>query len=111
MDGLGRVQEKRRRAGAGQGGGNLAADMPRFAHARDDHAAADADEAAASGSECGIQPFHQCGHGRSFGGEGGTAGGQNAGIVEGRSHGSIIARPGVGSPSVAHRDAHRRTFP
>jgi len=111
VDGLGRVQEERWRAGAGQGGRYLAADVPGLAHASHDYATANADEAAASGSESGIQPSHQRGHGRRFGGEGGAAGGQNTGVVEGRGHGSIIARPDAGSPSVAHRDAHRRTFP
>jgi len=39
MAGLGRVHEERRRAGAGQGGGDLATDMAGFAHADHDHAA------------------------------------------------------------------------
>jgi hypothetical protein len=39
MAGFGRVHEKCRRAGAGQGGGDLVADMPGFAHADHDHAA------------------------------------------------------------------------
>jgi hypothetical protein len=38
--GLGRVHEERRRAGAGQRGGDLAAHVAALAHAHDDHAAA-----------------------------------------------------------------------
>ena len=37
---LARVHEERRRAGACEGGGKLSADVSRFAHARDDDAAA-----------------------------------------------------------------------
>lgn len=39
MTGFGRVYEKRRGAGAGQGGGNFVTDMPRLAHADHDYAA------------------------------------------------------------------------
>jgi hypothetical protein len=40
MRGLGGVDEDRRRAGGGERGGDLAPDMPRLAHARDDDPAA-----------------------------------------------------------------------
>ena len=38
MTGFGGVHKKRRRTGAGQGGGNFMADMPRLAHAADHYA-------------------------------------------------------------------------
>ncbi|MNT50631.1 hypothetical protein D3C72_1875600 [compost metagenome] len=53
MAGLGRVNKERRRSGAGEGGGNLAADVPGFTHAHHHHfAAAFGDQLAGAGKVC-----------------------------------------------------------
>ncbi len=59
--GLGRVQEERRRAGAGERRGDLAADVARLAHPGDDHAAAAGEQHAARLLELAAQAVDEGG--------------------------------------------------
>src|SRR5256885_13377751 len=56
MQSLGRMQEKRRRARAGKGGGDLSSDKAGFAHATDNHSAFACKQHVNSFDKAGVQP-------------------------------------------------------
>ncbi|MNF97886.1 hypothetical protein D3C84_807300 [compost metagenome] len=57
------MDEERRGAGAGQGGGDLAADMPGLAHADHHHAALAGQQQLAGADEVAVDPGQQIAHG------------------------------------------------
>jgi hypothetical protein len=67
---LGRVHEHRRRAGGGEGGGDLAADVAALAHAHHDHAAAHFEDLAHGVHEAGTDTVLQAEDGFGFDVEG-----------------------------------------
>ncbi|MNN66018.1 hypothetical protein D3C81_1815650 [compost metagenome] len=66
MTGFGRVDKKGRGAGAGQGGGNLVADVPGLAHADHDYTAFTGQNHLASAYEIGVDMGQQALYGFHF---------------------------------------------
>jgi hypothetical protein len=84
MAGLGRVHEKRRGAGAGQGGGDLAADVTGFAHAGNHHPTLAGQEDVHRVEEGVVDAADQAGDGRRLDFQGAARHGQDLGGGRGR---------------------------
>jgi hypothetical protein len=67
MAGLARVDEEGRAAGAGQGGGDFAGDVPGFAHPQDDDATPAAEHQVAGARKALVEALHQGQHGAGLG--------------------------------------------
>jgi len=98
MGGLAGVDEEGGTAGAGQGGGDLAADVPRLAHPQDDDAPLAAEHETAGAHEVLADALAQGGHGARL---------QITGRLQGRAQGlGIEPRPLHGHRAGGHVHLH-----